>query len=164
MKRFQTSITLLLALFILTACAPCLDCGVISMDHRVTNIFTSATINPEYRYYYAGNDAEPDAIMGLRKEYTLTGGYWHEIELTSDHLAWWIESIETSRSLYIDEPHGYEMYTPDGSLAGLYYSRMEWLVVKFPEPGIIYVSTPEAYPWQREENEDDRGIGDYLRL
>jgi hypothetical protein len=164
MLKLKNSLVLLLAFFVLSACAPCVDCGRIVLNHNVTNVFDTATINPNYRYYYSGNDAEPDAIMGLQKEYSLTGGYWTEVELTKERLAWWIESIDTSQSLYVDKPNGFEIRHPEGGVVGHYYSRLEWLVVKFPEPGVIYVSTPDALPWKGEENDDEHSMGDYLRF
>ncbi len=164
MHKFGNFLVIILAGFALSGCAQCVDCGRMVMDHRVTSVFTSATINPDYRYYYSGNEAEPDAIMGLRKEYTLTGGYWYEKELTQEHLAWWVDNIETSRVLFADGPNGFEIVRPDGGIAGLYYSRLEWVVIKFPEPGVIYVSTPDSLPWKQEEKDDVRGMGNHLRL
>ncbi len=121
-------------------------------------MFEAITINPEYRYYYSGNDGEPDAIMGLQKDYALEGGYWHEIELTEKQLRWWIESLWSSRNLYIDDCQGYEVLTPDGSVAGVYYSRLEWLGVKYPGGNRIYVSEPAPAPWKQQENTlDDHG-------
>ncbi len=142
---------------VLSGCASCLDCGKIVMDHSITRMFEAITINPEYRYYYSGNDGEPDAIMGIKKEYTVQGGYWHEVDMTESQLRWWVESIETARSLYVEDYQGYEIHAPDGTVSGVYYSRMSWLVVKYPGDNIIYVSQPALPPWKVDENEDYRG-------
>ncbi len=139
---------------ILTGCAGCPDCGSIVQDHRITQKFNAATIEPNYRYYYSGNESEPDAIIGVKKEYSLEGGYWHEVELTEKKLKWWVTSIESSRGLYHEEYNGYEVKTPGGEVTGVYYSRMEWVIIRYPRENVIYVSEPEFFPWQSPNGDD----------
>ncbi len=125
-------------------------------------MFEAITIDPNYRYYYSGNDGEPDAIMGINKEYTLEGGYWHEVEMTERKLRWWVESIHSSRSLYVDDYQGYEIHGSDGGVSGVYFSRLEWVVIKYPGDNVMYVSEPALAPWKSQDREDHRGWH-YLR-
>ncbi len=163
MRILQIFLVSILAL-LLSSCATCLDCGKLVLDHNVSQLFESLTVNPDYRYYYSGHDVEPDAIMGLDKELTLTGGYWEEVNLTEDQLKLWIQAIRSTGGMYGGGYQGHEIQAADGTVSGVYYSRLEWLIIKYPGGNTIYVSEPEHVPWKSDSNVNNSGMGSLIKF
>ena len=131
-------------LFTLAGCAGCPDCGSIRLEHDVTKIFTSEQIVPGYQYFYYGEILSPKAILGIAKSYRVEGKFWTPIELTQDQLTSWIQEIKrrpTGIETLSNSFNGYEIRDPQGNRVGIWYSRYDWGVFKFPADKVI-----QAYP------------------
>lgn len=54
--------------------------GRISRNPDVAQMFQTGESLPDYRYYYTGRSNLPDAVIGIRPEYTLKSRLWHPLE------------------------------------------------------------------------------------
>lgn len=149
MRKAIRSIFPVVVLFLLAGCAGCPDCGSIRLNHEITKIFTSETIVPEYQYLYYGEILYPKAILGIDKRYTVEGKFWTPIDLTQEQLNSWVQEIST-RPIGVgtlsDSFNGYGIQDPQGNRVGIWYSRFDWGVFKFPGGNVIQAYPPSFSP------------------
>lgn len=150
MERVRRSILVLLLSMGVAGCAPCLDCGSLVKNHQITRDVEQLTIQPEYRYYYSGVELEPDAIIGVLARYSVTGGYWNEVEMTPTRLKKWLATLGTLDGKW-DDIHdmiihyqGAAILTPQGEKIGIWYSKFDWTVVKFPGQNRLVLYPPDS--------------------
>ena len=123
--------------------------GSTSRNNDVDRIFRAGAMPDEYRYYYYGVEAEPAAIMGIRKDLTLRSKFWHEVAITEQQVQKWRKFFIQSIGWYDDRKHGslwfdgYSLFDPKGREVGIVYSQYDWIVTDFPEPGVIVVHSPQ---------------------
>ena len=149
MRTGLLAILMAAVLFLFTGCAGCPECGSIRRDNDVTTVFTSETIVPEYQYFYNGEILHPKAILGVDKIYTLEGEYWTPIDLTQDQLSSWVQEIETRPTAADNQTgnfQGYVILDPQGTRAGIWYSRFDWGMFKFPGGNVIQAYQPRFRP------------------
>ncbi len=149
MKTAIYSILLVGFLFLFAGCAGCPDCGSIRLENEITKIFTSETIVPGYQYFYYGEILYPKAILGIDKGYTVEGKFWTPIDLTQEQLNTWVQEIST-RPTGIDPLtggfNGYAIRDPQGNRVGIWYSRFDWGLFKFPGDKVIQAYPPSFSP------------------
>lgn len=123
LNSFKNLKVLALTIFLaLTGCAAG-EYGDLRRDIALTDTFEANLVLPGYNYYFAGSRTMPDAILGLKKEYTLNESYWKPIELTEVQLTRWTELIghyyqpSYQHHLYF----AYHIYDPDDQQIGVWY-------------------------------------------
>jgi len=84
-------------------------------------MFESHQVPSEYKYYYAGSDKDPDALLGLHRDYTLNNDLWKETEMDSKQLKKWIDEFNLVG--YPISVQGYLILNPNGKTIGIYYSK-----------------------------------------
>lgn len=146
-----TSTFRIVALFLVMSIVGCAagNYGSTSRNNDVDRIFRTGTMPDEYRYFYYGWEAEPTAIMGIKKDLSLRSKFWHEIAITEPQMQKWRKFFIQSIGWYDDRTHGplwfdgYSLFDPQGNEVGIVYSRYDWIVADFPEPGVIVVHPPQ---------------------
>lgn len=153
-RPFQTSsflpplIAALCILFIQTGCIlstqsyPPGTGFVRSME--VENIFMEKKLLPDHDYYFTGSENDPDAILAVRKDIKFTKGLWSAINLTQEKLNFWITFIDNDTRRWNCDWYGKYVIDPSGRKVALYFSKYDYTVVKFPEPGALVVYPPDA--------------------
>lgn len=132
--------TLLVSLMV-TACAIPPNQGRLARSFEVAQLVEAGTVLPDHTYYYTGPEAEPDAIIAINNRYELKSKYWIRVENAKEKLADWNYFIDNSTRF----AHAYEgarIMTPDGQEAGIWYSRDDHTVVRFPDDSSIIVYKP----------------------
>ena len=114
-------------------------------------LFTSFQVVPEYNYFYNGPPIRPKAIIGIDKDLIVEGKFWNPVELTTEQLTRWVKEIETrphgGNSAGVDGRfEGFVILDPEGTRVGIWYSRYDWGVFKFPGDGRIIVYSPSYKP------------------
>lgn len=143
MKTLQYVLLLFLAVLFVTGCARFEQFGNLTRSDEVKEIFESATVLPDYTYYYSGPEARPDAIMALKNTFTLANeeNLWIKVDITKKMLEDW--NLVIRNEYRIKAPYyGFRILTPDGREAGVWYSKYEYTVIKTPEPDSIIIYTP----------------------
>jgi len=135
------------------------DLGGIRESDEVTRKYRSLTIDPNYHYYYSGPELQPNAIMGIDKNYTVQSDFWHQIDLTEEQLEYWVKwgdrqsSDEGFSRRYLGRYQG--AYIPDlqGNVIGDWYSKKDQGIFKFPGDNVVVPYPPR-----------NRAGSDYIRF
>lgn len=115
-----------LLLLTLASCAPTIkNTAWFVEDAELDAIFESGQILPDYQYYYSGPDAEPLAILGIRRDYHFEKGLWKEIALTESQFQKWLERIQNPyRSLRYRYDGSY-IVDREGDRVGIWFSVID---------------------------------------
>jgi hypothetical protein len=108
----------------------------------VADLFHQNIVLPDYRYYYTGPDAAPDAILGIHKSFTLESRIWKAIDLDEKQLNNWIGWLNPFRLPSRSGPYGYAIRDDAGKQIGVWYSKHRQIAVELFEDGRITVSLP----------------------
>jgi hypothetical protein len=141
-RRKNICLRLLLALMIISSLTACFaNYGKYRRSGDVTKMFESLQMPGEYKYYYAGSDKEPDALMGLHRDYTLNNDLWKETEMDSKQLQRWLDEIELIG--YSKLAYGHYILDPNGKIIGIYYSAREGGPIKMESGNQVIIHLPE---------------------
>jgi hypothetical protein len=137
------------ALMILTLFTGCFaNYGKYTRSWDVTKMFESLQMPAEYKYYYAGSDKEPDALLGILRKYTLNNDLWKETEMDSKQLQRWLDEIELIG--YSKLAYGYFILDPEGKPIGIYYSKWEGGPVKMVSGNQVVILLPDKHFGKRQ--------------
>lgn len=134
--------------------------GSLVHTDEVTRLFEASTVLPDHNYYYCGPEAEPEAIIGIHSGFAFQGRYWYQVPLTPEQLQSWNRRIDNAHRIRFAYK-GARIMTPDGRQAGVWYSKFEHTVIRFPEPSAILMYTPGPPPSSEflQGDFDARGSG-----
>lgn len=139
--------------------------GHLIRSDEVRKIFESNTVLPDHVYYYSGPEAEPEAIIGIHADFTLQGRYWYRVALTQEKLQDWNRMIDNTHR-FRNSYGGARIMAPDGRPAGVWFSKFDHTVIRFPDEKTILMYTPEPLSHDRLRIEghdgrsfDQRGSG-----
>ena len=79
-------ISIVFLLISVSACAPHLEYAAINTNFSVESVFRQGKVLPQYRYFYNGPKAMPDALLALDRRYTLSAKFWTEMDMTEDKI------------------------------------------------------------------------------
>lgn len=133
---------LLCAALVFQACAGSFfkDYGRIRADASVTKAFESFEAdNNKYRYYIFGSASRPDVIIGIAKNYELTGKTWKQVKATRAKMDSWLRLMEVNT----DPSTGlFGSYIQDnqGQVVGVWYSAWKKATIKIIDGNKIAVS------------------------
>ena len=97
----------------------------IRTSQAATDIWNSYQVLPNYNYYYAGGDAQPNYIIGIDDRYHLTSKLWKPVDLTPAMLKNWLNYIQP-RVGYDPSLFGADITDANGKRVGLWYSVKDW--------------------------------------
>ena len=154
MRYFQFVCTLLVTGFLAGGCAIPTNQGSMVRDGEVAKLIESATILPNHTYYFTGPEAQPQVIIAIDDSFTLTSKYWIKVDDVAKKLKDWNRTIDNAYRTMWDIYSGFQIMTPDGRQAGIWYSRYEHTVVQFPDPSTLILYAPATSgerdrPWGR---------------
>jgi len=157
LKTVQISLLTALALFMLTACVTTGPSSY-SYSQEVDRIFEPPpTLLKDHTYYYIGTSTEPDAIIAIDNQFTMTSKVWSKVDITQKILDDWAFWIDTYLGWWSCPYRGVQLLAPDGRQVGVGYSRWTFSVVKMLGPNEITVYQPQALgSCRRHDFLDDR--------
>jgi hypothetical protein len=107
--------------------------GRLKTNPAVTEAFKNSRMLDEYRYYYSGRENVPTAIIGVDPKYGFESELWRPIASTPEALKKMVERIPE-----FDNPaRGADILTPQGDVAGVWYSRTPRTVVRLENNQLI---------------------------
>lgn len=130
---------LILAIAIISACAM----GVYNFrrSFMVSDTFEKFSLLKDYDYYYNGLPYSPDAVVAIRKGYTLTSPYWHRAEISEQKLRKWMGAmLNVPGAEYNTAPNGAYICNDDGERIGIWYSVWDFPLLKFISAKELYIS------------------------
>lgn len=119
------------------------ETGRLVLTDEVRNIFESNTVLPDHVYYYSGPEAEPEAIIGIQAGLAFQGRYWHQVALTREQLQSWNRRIDNAHRIRLSYK-GARIMSPDDRQVGVWYSKYDHTVIRFPDANTILMYTPES--------------------
>jgi len=127
---FRTA-CLIILLAVATGCSA--EYGRLQADDAVLQGFQNSQPPSGYKYYLYGHGNRYYAIAGLNSEFILESRMWREIDPDSEKFRtavyWmWDESISPNYRIF-----GAKILDPQGRTAGVYFSAIRFLTVKFGE-------------------------------
>lgn len=152
---------IVVAAFTLTGCAAH-NYGTLKESHEVTRQFTEGDPVSSYAYYYYGRANKPSAVIGIDNTLKFESDLWKPVPATGDALASWIDSrtgrisTHSGSARYGGRYQGAEILDPNGRQVGVWYSKFDWGVIKFPEAGRIVVYSPEERPGALDKGSEFR--------
>ncbi len=96
--------------------------GSFEPNKKITQAFEAYQVNPDLNYYTSGSDVYPNAIMGLKKNYTLETSLWKPVSLTPEKLRDMVQGMQQKAdelNLYL---LGWSMRDEGGREIGVWYS------------------------------------------
>ncbi len=157
-KIIQTSMVTILSLFILTGCVTTGNTSY-SYSQDVDRMFQppKATLLKNHTYYYRGTSTEPDSIIAVDNQFSMTSKAWSRVDITQQMLDDWAFWIDTYLGWWNCPYRGVKLFTPDGSQVGVGYSRFTFSVIQMTGPGELVVYPPQSLgSCRRQEWLDDR--------
>ena len=125
-------------LMVLFACSG--NYGKLRHSKEVGQAFRNYERQEDYKYYFSGRAARPTAIVGIDPEFELNSPFWSYIEPGQFKTMVGRLSVPDIGVL-----NGSYLITPDGRIAGVWYSWINLAAVKFDENQItIKITDPRA--------------------
>ncbi len=144
LKTVQISLLAALSLFMLTACVTT-GPPAYKYSQEVDRMFEPPpTLLKNHTYYYIGTPVEPDVIIAIDNQFTMTSKAWSKVDINQKILDDWAFWIDTYRGWWDCPYRGIMLFAPDGRQVGVGYSRWTFSVVKMPGPNEIVVYPPQA--------------------
>lgn len=117
--------------------------GRLDRSQETNQLFEAARVLPDYHYYYAGGQNNPQAIMGIHKDYSQTNRSWTPMpELTADTLKKRV-ALMTNELGGAGKTYGGVIYSPAGEQVGIWYSKSHEATIRFGENREISVGLPK---------------------
>lgn len=143
MKNIFLVTLIVLVSFLVTGCAVPKNQGRLAQSFEVTQLVESGAVLPGHTYYYTGPEVMPDAIIAVDNRYALKSKYWIQVDNVEEQLAEWNRYIENDSVFrYTDAYSGAWLTTPDEQRAGIWYSKYDHTVVRFPDASSIIIYAP----------------------
>jgi hypothetical protein len=141
--RVSSPAVLIVLLAFVVGCAGSGNYGRLQRSRDVDQIFRTYRVLPDHLYYFTGPAGRPDAIMGIRNEYTLETTQWTQFSPSGDTLRKAVDSINFYHHTGVHYfPYGFFIVDPEGSRLGIWYSIWDWTTVIVKDDNRIEVFPP----------------------
>jgi hypothetical protein len=125
----------------LSACAG--NYGLMQQNAKVDQIFKNYQVLADYKYYFSGPETRPEAILGVRRDYTLETTQWTQVSLTEKQLKEWVDGLYFYfHDLTHNRPYGSVILDPSGKQIGIWYSIWDYTPVIFKGDNIVQIYPP----------------------
>ena len=136
---------------ILVLCVSMAACASLSRNYgrfipseEVTKELEGYQVNPDFRYYISGPDLNPNALMGLDRNYHLDPAtLWREVDMSPPKMQEIVEGMKTKVSTLRTALHGFTLTDHSGRPIGIWYSILEAkTLVRMNDNGTVRIDTP----------------------
>lgn len=150
MKKSNLFTALVASLVLLGACASG-NYGVLRTDPEAEKNFKARRALENHTYYYYGFAGRPEAVIGIRNDYTLESDLWYPVDLEQTPLG-----VLTDRMMRRDPTNfqGAVLKDPSGNPMGVWFSDSPGATIRMAgEKRIAYI---RPYPRRIERDDADR--------
>lgn len=121
--------------------------GSLRPSLETTDAYLSFQVDPGMRYYLSGSDLYPNAIIGIRKAWTLESDLWKPVDLDPKMLKELIFNIKSKWMGAGVMPGGYEIFDDREEKIGGWFSLPgQNITVWIRGENRVELSTPESPP------------------
>jgi len=127
--------------------------GRISPNEEVTRVLEGYRIDPALRYYISGPDLNPNALMGLHRDYRLDPStLWREAVISSARMKEIVEGMKIKAGELGMFQYGFEMTDPHGKPIGIWYSILSARTsLLINDDGTVRIDTPDLDTYDRSD-------------
>ncbi|MEA2116598.1 MAG: hypothetical protein U9P36_14620 [Thermodesulfobacteriota bacterium] len=145
LKIIQIVIVSALSLFLLTGCVTTTNTSY-SYSQDVDRMFQppKPALLENHTYYFRGTETEPDSIIAIDNQFTMTSKVWARVDINRKMLDDWAFWLDTYLGWWDCPYRGVILLAPDGRQVGVGYSKFTFSVVKMSGPEAIIVYPPQA--------------------
>jgi hypothetical protein len=123
--------------------------GSLQRSIDVDRAFNRYEVRYDHRYYYAGGQNDPTAIMAIHEDYTLGTKVWSPIRsISPEVLKRRVEAMSEQLGHSLQN-YGGRIVDPAGKAVGLWFSRYTSVIIRFEEDNVVTVTLP-----RQKESED----------
>jgi hypothetical protein len=125
-------------------------------SYDVSRTFEDSQPISGHQYYYNGLPSSPDAVVAIRKGYTLNSPHWHATDMDDKKLRHMVdEMLNNPGAEYNTEPNGAYIYNDRGDVIGAWYSVWRLPLLKFNSEKEFSISQPMAtFPRSNRDPEE----------
>jgi hypothetical protein len=157
LRRYSRFFLILIMCLSTAACSGSLfrNYGRINPDGDVTKAFEGYQVNSEFNYYISGADINPNALMGLHKDYRLDPStLWRKVDMSTAKMKEIVEGMKKKASEHYRFQYGFEMSDPKGRSVGVWYSiLMARTFLRMNDDGTVRIDTPDLDTYIKLEND-----------
>lgn len=157
----QRTAVLLLGLLIVTGCAGA-NYGQLKMNDDITKLYETYRMDPDANYFTSGSDTYPNAIVGLKKAYTMDSDLWKFIAPTPEQFRSLINDMQVRGTERVGRRIvGFAILDPQGKEIGTWYSifdavRTVGVIMKPDNRVLIHTPPIDVYDtggnmWERSD-------------
>lgn len=137
---FAVSVLVLAVAVALSGCAGV--SGTIRRNAETTQQFENADILPGHTYYWSGVEQEPDGILAVAGDITLETTLWNRFDPANGKLKEMVGRMRQKGKYVSQFPYGATLTTDDGRYVGVWFSEVEWTVIRMRGENAVEITTP----------------------
>ena len=137
-RVFVGSLFLIVLLSVLLSGCQTANYGKFRHSREVAKIFKSAQVLPDHQYYYTGSNTQPDAVMGIHKDFILDDDLWDKAKDIQKEIKYRVDQMNNNLLAA-----GYYILSPDGKQIGIYYSQWPTSPVQMDQNNKVIIYLPD---------------------
>jgi hypothetical protein len=127
--------------------------GSIKGDINAYNEFSIYKINPDLNYYISGHEEVPNALIGLKKSYVLSGSGWKRIEPSQKAYREIIQNMQKKASTHKLKQNGFAVCDDKDEQIGVWYSILSATTSVYVEGGHnAIIIAPDGDTYEKLDN------------
>jgi len=128
-KRIITTTRLLaISVLVMIVMSGCLEnYGRLQRSTEVQTMFETGQLPSEYNYHFFGNRNHPNAVMGLKPDWTLRSKMWRKVELSTEEFKYMTKWVWEDLGYY---KYGANILDPEFEKIGIIYTSSWMATVK----------------------------------
>lgn len=125
-------------------------------SYDVSHTFENAQLLSGHQYYYNGVPYSINAVVAIKKGYTLTSPHWHVVEMERAKLRRMVDGmLNHPGSEYNTDPNGAYIFNDSGQVIGVWYSVWVLPELTFISDTAFTISQPmTVFPLSNRDPEE----------
>ena len=127
-RIFSITRLLTISVIVTIVISGCLEnYGKVRRSTEVQKMFETGQLPSEYNYHFFGLRSRPNAVMGLKPDWTLRSKSWRQVELSTEEFGYMTKWLWEDLGYY---KYGAEILDPEFVKIGIIYSGSFMVTVK----------------------------------
>jgi hypothetical protein len=151
--RFAGGLAVFIVIGSIAGCAH--NYGRLQPSSAVTAIFKADRVLPNHKYYFAGPEGWPDAIIAVSADFTLVSDQWTAFKPSPQRLRRMMDYDQTNYGTSTHHfPYGYTILAPDDRKVGVWYSIWDWTTIEMRSDHAIDIYPPLTKALMPDDDND----------
>ncbi|MDA8125190.1 MAG: hypothetical protein M0009_08400 [Deltaproteobacteria bacterium] len=131
--------------------------GKLTPSGEAARQFERFAVNPNYRYYITGAYIQPNAILGIDRNYRIDlAALWKEVDMTPEKMKEFVGGMQRISAQIGKYQQGFIITDDKGKPIGSWYSLLEATTfVQMQKNGTVRIDTPRLNLYEMPDGDDD---------